>query len=82
LICNKDLIPNSRKKKSEWLIFHFHYFDISVYLSETLLETQCGTGKLNANTWTALRLCKNFSHTFANTTAKINSTSLIFFVMN
>jgi len=54
------LISNS--KKSEWLIFYFHYFDISVYLLETLSEAQSGIGKLNANTWSALRLQKFLSY--------------------
>lgn len=64
------------------LIFSFPYFDNHVYLLKRLAEAQCGTGVLTANTWAVLHLGKNFFHTCTATPAKINTMSLIFFIMN
>lgn len=64
------------------LIFSFPYFDNHVYLLKRLAEAQCGPGVLTANTWAVLRLGKNVFHTCTGTPAKINTLSLIFFIMN
>jgi len=64
------------------LIFSFPYFDNHVYLLQRLAEARGGMGVLTANTWVVLHLGKNVFHTCTGTSAKINTLSLIFFIMN
>lgn len=64
------------------LIFAFPYFDNHVYLSKRRAEAQCSIVVLTANTWAGRHPGRKFFHSFSRAQAKINTESLIFFVMN
>lgn len=64
------------------LIFAFPYFDNHVYLSKRRAEAQCSIVVLTANIWAGRHPGRKFFHSFSRVQAKINTESLIFFVMN